>query len=35
MFFLILVESLKVESLNDANRITKISTPDLFKIKVF
>ena len=35
MFFLILFESLKVESLNDAIRITKISTPDLFKIKVF
>ena len=35
MFFLILFESLKVESLNDAIRITKISTLDLFKIKVF
>ena len=35
IFFLILVESLKVECLNDASRITKIATPDLLKIKVF
>ena len=32
VFFLILVESLKIESLNDAN---KLATPDLLKIKVF
>ena len=32
VFLLILVESLKIESLNDAN---KLATPDLLKIKVF
>ena len=31
-FFQILVESLKIESLNDAN---KLATTDLLKIKVF